>query len=232
MNILRRILITCLPLAALAACGGGDTEDRLDVRDPVVRFIHAAPDAPELTLYRGDVAQGDATGTSYQFGSDYFDVSMADADWSVKTAAGNTSLGSVTIDPERGTRYTIVALPGKDGGGRMTILTDDVVPTQGKARLRVVNAAPILTDLTVKIEGRKEPVFKNVDYGSGTSFSELDPASVVIVFGRDDPPGTVLRMPRLRLEAGRSYTIVLAGAASGTLKPITVTDAIRTYAVR
>lgn len=131
-----------------------------------------------------------------------------------------------------GTRYTIVALPGKDGGGRMTILTDDVVPTQGKARLRVVNAAPILTDLTVKIEGGKEPVFKNVGYGSGTSFSELDPASVVIVFGRDDPPGTALRMPRLRLEAGRSYTIVLAGAASGTLKPITVTDAIRTYAVR
>ena len=109
-----------------------------------------------------------------------------------------------------GTRYTIVALPGKEGGGRLTILTD----------------------VNVKIEGGKEPLFKNVGYGSGTSFIEVDPAAMVIVFGRDDPPGTALRMPRLRLEAGRSYTIVLAGASSGTLKPITVTDAIRTYAVR
>jgi len=131
-----------------------------------------------------------------------------------------------------GTRYTIVALPGKDGGGRLTILTDDVVPAQGKARLRVVNAAPILAEVNVKFAGQKEPVFKQIGYGAAAGFNELDPVKPVIVFDRVDPAGTVLRMPRLGLEAGRSYTIVLSGAAAGALKSILVTDAIRTYAVR
>jgi uncharacterized protein DUF4397 len=131
-----------------------------------------------------------------------------------------------------GTRYTIVALPGKDGGGRLTVLTDDVVPAQGKARLRVVNAAPILTEVNVKFAGQKEPVFKQIGYGAAAGFHELDPVKAVIVFDRVDPAGTVLRTPRLGLEAGRSYTIVLSGAAAGALKSIMVTDAIRTYAVR
>jgi hypothetical protein len=143
MNILHRLLIACLPLTVLAACGGGDTEDRLDVRDPVVRFVHAAPNAPELTLYRGDDAQSDATATSYKFGSDYVDVSMVDADWSVKTTSGNTTLGSVTIDPDRGTRYTIVAYQTSASANGVALITDPYNKslTSDDTRVRLMNAS-------------------------------------------------------------------------------------------
>jgi hypothetical protein len=61
MKLLHKLLFACIPLAMLAACGGGDTEDRLDVADPVVRFVHAAPSTSAVTLYRATIAQSDAT---------------------------------------------------------------------------------------------------------------------------------------------------------------------------
>jgi hypothetical protein len=54
----------------------------------------------------------------------------------------------------------------------------------------------------------------------------------VIVVRPDEPPMTALKMPRLRLEAGKSYTIVIAGDKAGALQAITVTDAIRPFASR
>ena len=48
MKLVSKLILACIPLAALTACGGGDTEDRLDVADPVVRFVHAAPAAQKI----------------------------------------------------------------------------------------------------------------------------------------------------------------------------------------
>ena len=49
---------------------------------------HASAIAPNLTLWRADVAQSDATDVPYKFASNYFDVAMGVADWSVKTTTG------------------------------------------------------------------------------------------------------------------------------------------------
>ena len=84
MKLLQKLLMACVPLAALTACGGGDTADRFDVADPAVRFVHAAPTAPAVTLYRASAAQPDATNVSYRFASNYFDVNL-DVLWSTVT---------------------------------------------------------------------------------------------------------------------------------------------------
>ena len=129
-----------------------------------------------------------------------------------------------------GNRYTAVALPKKDGGVQLLVFTDEVVPDQGKARVRVVHAAPVLPDVDVAIEGRKEPLFDDVAFGTEAGFKDVDPAASAIVLRRGDPAVTT-RLIRLRLEPGKSYTIVIAGSNDG-VEAITVTDAIRTYAVR
>ena len=94
----------------------------------------------------------------------------------------------------------------------------------------MVNAAGPHSDLDVGIEGRNDLVFDDLAYGSAAGFKDVDPAGAVLVVRQDDPPMTALRMPRLRLEAGKSYTIVIAGDKAGALQAITVTDAIRPYA--
>jgi len=144
MNSTRKLLLACLPVFALAACGGGDDlADRLDVADPTVRFVHASPIAPPVTLYRGDVAQADATNVSYGFASNYFDVNLGIADWSVKTATGALTVGTVSIDPVRGNRYTIVALPASTTDSSTYLIVDPYNKPLGSSssHLRLMNAS-------------------------------------------------------------------------------------------
>ncbi len=143
MKLLRKLLLASLPLAALTACGGGDTEDRLDVADPVVRFVDVSVSSPQVTLYRGTVPQGDATNAGYGFASNYFDVAFSVADWSVKTAVGGAPIGSVSIDPQRGTRYTIVALDTSATASGAYLITDPYNKplTSDSTRMRLMNGA-------------------------------------------------------------------------------------------
>lgn len=143
MNHFSKLLLVCAPLAGLAACGGSDTADRLDVADPVVRFVHASPIAPNVTLYRGTATQPDATNVPYKFASNYFDVSMGISDWSVKTATGAATVGTVSIDPVRGTKYTIVALTASSTDSSAYLIVDPYNRSLNgdTAYVRVMNAS-------------------------------------------------------------------------------------------
>jgi len=141
MKTIHKLFLALIPVLGLAACGGGDTEDRLDVTDPVVRFVQASPLATGVTLYRADVAQPDATNTTYGFASDYFDIDTGVADWSAKTAT--STLGSVSIDPERGTKYTIVSLAASATDNTVALIVDpyNKTLTSDSTRLRLMNAS-------------------------------------------------------------------------------------------
>ena len=57
MKSRRKVLLALVPVALLAACGGGDdAQDRFDIARPVLRFVHESPLAPNVTLFRADVA--------------------------------------------------------------------------------------------------------------------------------------------------------------------------------
>ena len=49
---------SCSPPAAAATT---DLDDRLDLADPKVRLVHAVPLAPNVSLFRNDVAVRPAT---------------------------------------------------------------------------------------------------------------------------------------------------------------------------
>lgn len=136
-------MLACLPVAALAACGGSDLQDRLDVADPVVRFVNASAISPSLTLYRGAVPQADATNAPYKFASGYFDVDTSFADWAVKTAADGLTVDSASIDPSRGTKYTIVALPTSVSASGLYVIADPYNKPIGSnsTRFRVMHAS-------------------------------------------------------------------------------------------
>lgn len=143
MKLHHTLLLACVPLAALTACGGGDTEDRLDVADPVVRFVDTSANSPAVTLYRASTAQPDATNVGFGFASNYFDINMGADTWSVKTASGAAQVGSVSIDPQRGTRYTIVAFDASAVTTGTYLITDPYNKslTSDSTRLRLMNGA-------------------------------------------------------------------------------------------
>ena len=143
MKLITTFLFISVPAAGLVACGGGDTSDRLDLADPVVRFVQASPLAPNVTLYRGAIAQPDVVDQAYKFASNYFNVDMGLNTWSVKTTVGGVTIGSVPIDATRGNRYTIVELPGANSDSSAYLITDPYNKplTSDSARLRIMNAS-------------------------------------------------------------------------------------------
>jgi hypothetical protein len=140
-----KVLLACVPVALIAACGGGgDLQDRLDVADPVVRFVHASPIAPNLTLNRAGVALPDATNVPYKSTSNYADIDMGSAAWTVTTATTpSVTLGTVNIDPVRGDKYTIVALPASSTDSSTYLIIDPYNKplTSTSTRLRLMNAS-------------------------------------------------------------------------------------------
>jgi hypothetical protein len=142
-NLKKWLWFTLLLPLMLAACGGDDTDDQLDIADPAVRFVHASPLAPNVTLFRGTAAQPDATDVPYRFASNYYDTSSEAADWSVRTATGNVTIGTVNINPSRGNRYTLVAIAASETSSAVAVIQDPYNKplNSNNARLRLFNAA-------------------------------------------------------------------------------------------
>ena len=146
MNFKLKIALAYVPLALVAACGGGtDLANRLDLADPAVRFVNASETAGNLTLNAAGVARADATNTPYPFASNYdFGISTSATDWTITTAVGNVPVGTkVNIDPQRGTQYTLVAMDSAPGVTNLYRIDDpyNVPLGSSSSHLRVVNAS-------------------------------------------------------------------------------------------
>ncbi len=179
MKLIQKILLACVPLAALTACGGGDTEDRLDIADPVVRFVHAAPNAPAVTLYRSAVAQSDASNVSYGFTSNYFDVATSTEDWSVKTAVGAVDVGTLTIDARRGNKYTVVALATSATTAGTYLINDPYNKplTSDSTHLRLMNASYNAANVDVYMNAPGTDIATATPLIAATAFNTAGPLS-------------------------------------------------------
>jgi hypothetical protein len=190
VNRSSKLSLMLVPLALVAACGGGDDlDDRLDVADPAVRFVHAAPAAPAVTLLRGDREQTDARDVSYGFASNYFDVDSSQATWSIETSTGSVEIDSVDIDPSRGNKYTILAVSDPDPGDTLFVIRDPYRKSldSDDARLRVANASINVDEIDVYLNApgtdisptSVTPLLGGIDYrsagpGSGSDSEELE----------------------------------------------------------
>lgn len=143
-----KLLLACAPMVFVAACGGGDDlAGRLDLADPSVRFVNVSQTAGNLTLNIGGQPQSaDVTNTAYPFASNLdYGLSLSAADWTLTKSVGNVPVGTaVNIAPQRGTRYTLVAMDSAPGFTNLYRIDDPYnVPLGSKSsHLRVVNASP------------------------------------------------------------------------------------------
>ena len=196
----------------VAACGGGDTEDRLDLRDPVVRFLHAVPGGAPVSLFRQDAVQSDATDVPYKDVTRYYDVSNNSATWSVRASSTSTvPLSSVDLNPEQGNRYTFVALPAATTGMTDLIVIDDPYDkglTTDRARVRTLHAAPATGAVDVYLIQPAQDFSAATPTYTGLGYKATLPAS-----GDDStevPGGTF----RLVLTAAGTKTIVFDAPVS------------------
>jgi hypothetical protein len=184
MKTSTKMLLTFMPALLLAACGGGGDDsfdDRADLADPKVRLLHAVPLAPNISLFRDDVAQAsDVTNMPYKGASKYFDDSTDTARWDVRTATSPAAtVGSVTFDARRGTKYTLVAVPDAGSLTEVVLIADPYNKglTSDKARVRTFNASFNAADLDVYITAPGADLAAASPTFSAVGYKQAQPAS-------------------------------------------------------
>ena len=206
MKPVLKLVLACAPMIFVAACGGGgDLADRLDLANPAVRFVHASPLAPNLTLYRGGVAQTQATDVPYKSATNYYDIDTSAADWLVK--AGTVSVDSVNIDPKRGNKYTIVALPNSATVSGLYVINDPYNKplNSTSTHLRVMNASFSAANIDVYMNTVATNISTVNPFISGTMYRTSGPAS-----GSDslDIPGGTYQV---RITTAGTKTVLFSG---------------------
>jgi len=174
-----KLALAAAALSILAACGGSDTADRLDVADPKVRFVGVARLSANVTLYRNDVGQSDANNVGYKYASHYFDVSPGDATWSIRPAANaTTQLAAVSFNADRGDRNTIVAV-ASDSGLDAVLIRDPYNKslTTNKARVRALNAALNAQAVDVYVTQPGADISNSVPDFLNVQFKQSSPSS-------------------------------------------------------
>jgi hypothetical protein len=215
--------------ALVSACGGGDTEDRLDVRDPVVRFIHAVPTGANVSLYRNQAADPPSN-VAYKSVSRYYDVSNNPAEWSVRLAsAPSTVLASANVNPSQGDRYTFVALPAATATTvGLTVIEDPYNKglLTDKARVRALHAAPTAPAVDVYLIQPAQdlatatPTVSNLGYAavypaSGTDSIDLSGGTFRLVLTAAGTKTVVFNAPTVSIANNADWLLLAIPGPSG-----------------
>ena len=188
-KFLRALVLAIAGASLLAACGGGDDDDlddRADLADPKVRFVHVVPNGPDVTLQRDGKAESDATDVGYLFASQYYDIGQGNTKFTLVTGPVDTELASETFDVMRGDKYTLLALPA--GAGADLVKIEDPYNksvASDNARVRFVNASFNTDELDLYLNEPGvdledvDPTIASVDYkafkpASGKDSIELE----------------------------------------------------------
>lgn len=232
-----------LPLAAFAITACEAREDETVRTDSAVaaspdvgaareeaqiRVVHAVPGGPAVDVYAGD--QSAFSNVEFKSVTEYRPLGANLPEFKLlQTGAAPTTTPmaenrEVLID---GRFYTLIAIPESDGEGvDIMALKDDHDGDANKARIRIVNAARGLDDLDIRIQGRDDDLFDDVDFSTEAGYKEVDPGTVTLLVTAEDSRKELLRITDVNLQAGKSMTIVLThpSANSSRIEAIKLTE--------
>ena len=186
--------------------------------EALVRVVHAAPGGFQLDLFAGDLVLFDGLG--FKSVSPYRAVEGKRYAFALRPA-GMTQAKAISSNTEglrNGDFYTAFAMPGADGHSPTLRVVNDHLdtPAAGKAQLRIVHAGVDAGEIDVR--GSGQMLFDGVDYQSITDYREVTPVNGLIEIVGSGESGAVLNSFHTHLDAGRFYTILIVGSASGTPK--------------
>ena len=226
-----RILPKMAVLVAIAllppACGArrpGDSAGAAAFREnALVRFVNATTFDQPVDLYRdetrvlSDVRKDEASG--------YADWLAERHDIELRFLTSRTPIAANSEVLIAGQRYTVVGFDKTDGKSGVAVFRENVAPPEkGKSRLRLIHVADGVDGLAVFPSGSAKPLVDGVDYKTDIS-AEIAPDVKSLEIRKEGSPIVAVRIQDLALEAGKSYTIIVAADADHKLRAIQVENA-------
>ncbi|MBI3504390.1 MAG: DUF4397 domain-containing protein [Proteobacteria bacterium] len=190
----------------------------------LVRVVNAVNGGKDVAVFLddqslfADVKAGSVT--------DYREIATNLAKFSVRTPGDTTGMRLAEKDRMLldGNSYTIVLIAEDVSKNMLRVVHDDVIPDSGKARLRVLHAAPGGPALDVSIVGSTEKLFSGVAFKDEAGFKDLTPAVVTLELRAKGAAKVLMKIPNVTLKRGVATTIVLTG--SNKLEYFMFTDAV------
>jgi hypothetical protein len=201
----------------------------------MVRFVHAAPNAPDLSVSTGERGSMFSQ-VSFKDVTPYREIEENRPEFQAMPANQPTGEplaknAELVLD---GKYYTVIAVPSDDGRGvELEALRDDGDRGDAtKARVRFVHAAPRAGDIDVIVNNDAEPFFDDIAFGGDPNYKELMPGAALIQVRAGKANTVLLRMSEMQFAAGESVTIVLThpSGASDKIEAIRITDQDRAAA--
>lgn len=156
--------------------------------------------------------------------SDYVEIVPNLATFSVNIPGGSDVYTIATGDQtlRAGNRYTILLIAEDASKRVLRVVRDDVLPEGGKAKIRVLHAAPGGPALDVIATNGMVNLFSDVAFKSEAGYTDIQPAKVDLEFRAKNGPRVLLRIHELDLQPGTATTLVITGGS--TLQYIKFTD--------
>jgi len=189
----------------------------------LVRLVNARTD--QVDVYFGDVkAFAEVDGQKI---TPYSELPAERHDLKVLPTGKAPVTPTVATNSEglsEGMHYTVVAFTKKDGTPGVTLFKDELTsPSNGKARVRVINVAAGVEEVDVYPAGQKDTLAKGVNFNSATGYTEVDPSIKTVEIHRSGDKQVAASIPDLALSAGKTYTLFVLNEANA-LKVIPVED--------
>jgi hypothetical protein len=178
----------------------------------LIRVVHAIPAGSTVDVFADDNKVFD--GLAYKTVTPYQEIHGQRYTFRLRPAGMNQAnpLASNSEGLNNGNHYTVFAVPGEGEVASLRVVADThSLPSAGKARVRVVHASGDAGELDVYAVGRTNVLFDAVDFQSVTDYDEMDPLSGSLELRPEGESNVMLTIPNVRLDAGKTYTIVIVG---------------------
>jgi len=180
----------------------------------------AGPAVLKVSVDGGDVSSAPVT---FGSASPAVEVDADAANLTVTPAEGGDALAKSDANLDDDARYTVVAVPKKEGEGAELRVFADGEPKEGKALIRAIHAAPELGDPDVRVGERV--VAEKLAYGDATDYADVPPGtSDVSVTRAGGEGGPLATKPHVPLSAGTATTAVIVGSRGEQTRIVTISD--------
>lgn len=184
----------------------------------LVRVVHAIPAGSTVDLFADDERLFEDIG--YKTVTPYREVDGQRYSFALRPAgmAQGDPLVTNSEGLDDGDYYTVFALPGDGTTARLRVVEDHhTLPRTGKARLRVVHASNDAGDVDIFASAAavtapaKVKLFSGVAFEALTDYNEIDPVAGTVELRPKGDANTMLTLPDMHFDAGKSYTLVIVG---------------------
>ncbi len=185
-----------------------------------VRYVSTADAHTNTDLYFGDLRLFSTVEAKTP--TEYKQVPAERRDFALR-AAGSTEGMAIENNSEGlsdGKHYTVLLCEDQAAKPVLKVFNDDEsAPAAGKAKLRIIDAAPGEKSVSVYAPGRKDKLADESRFSAVSSWKEVDPVNGSLEVRTGSGNSTqVTKVSDMRIEPGKLYTLIVEGGPRSAQK--------------